>query len=94
VLRESFGFFTGYWLWVTDIFGVLTVAAGLIAAAGAFNAAYLKNDAWSGDWTAWAGLWAAVAAAFIAGGTTGRLAQNIYGTKEGEGDADKKAAPQ
>lgn len=78
MLRMNFSFFLGYWRFATSVLGVITIAAGLLGAAGAFSVQYLTSDNWAGEWTDWFAYVGAIGTAFIAGGTAGRLAQNVY----------------
>ncbi len=100
VFRKGFDFFAGYWWWATGSIGVLTIVAGMLAAATALSAQYLNADVWRGDSQSWLTFCGALATAFVAGGTAGRLAGQTYlrggkGDKGGDkgGDKDDKAPP-
>jgi hypothetical protein len=79
VLRPDFGFWRLYWLFVTTTHGLVTIAAGLIAAAAAYSAQYLTADAWDNTLPVWITFLGAIASAFITGGTAGKLAQMTLG---------------
>ncbi len=79
VLRWGFDFVFGYWKFVTGSLGILTIAAGFTAATAALSAQYLDSETWDGsNFKDWLTLGGALATAFVAGGTAGRLAQNVY----------------
>lgn len=77
-LRWPFAFMKGYWMFATDMLGVITIVAGGAAAAAAFTAQYLNADAWTPDVDSWLTFCGAVGTAFVAGGTAGKLAQKSY----------------
>jgi hypothetical protein len=75
ILRPS-EFWLGYGRWATRLLGALTIASGGATAFVAFNAQYLQADTWNSSRTF--GFFGAVLAAFVAGASAGRLAQNVY----------------
>jgi hypothetical protein len=85
LLWPPFTFWRGYFRWITELPGVLTVASGLAAASVAFAAQYLDSTGWGGsprDWMTFAG---AITTAFIAGSSTGKFVQEAYGPSTAAG---------
>lgn len=77
-LRSSFGFWHGYWRWVSSASGAITVVAGLAGATTAFSAQYLASETWASGFKDWFAFIGAVATAFVAAGTAGKLASLEY----------------
>lgn len=93
VLRWDLGFLRRYWTYMTGILGILTMVAGLTAASAVFVSRYLNGTAWSRSNPEMLAFVGAVAAAFVAGGTAGRLAGNKLAEPVGGGPETPPETP-